>query len=322
MDEIALPRPGDDGASKLITRVGFGCGRLVGGVSFRESAALIEAARRAGIKHFDTAPSYGLGLAEDVLGKVLAGDWPNLSVTTKIGIGRPLSPSSMAHAKRFLKPIASRFPFLMRAMTGAVSATSGKDLFSPREIADSFERSLAFLKTDRVDMLLLHEPKADTVTPDLENAMMSLVQSRVIGAYGASTDGASDSIPVFGSVRQSCWDPAEKMPAGSLQIRHGVLRHYLPRLSRAMKADPARTESLSRETGMPLSDDTMHPSVLLSLALGAAPGTIVLVSSKNPEKLAACVAGIDWTVARGERAAHVSLLRRFIEGDGAEIEAG
>src|SRR4051794_650140 len=77
------------GASEVsMTRVGFGCARLFGGGEYKASSRLIEAALQAGIRHFDTAPSYGSGLSENVLGAVLAGV-KGVTIATKIGVSRP-----------------------------------------------------------------------------------------------------------------------------------------------------------------------------------------------------------------------------------------
>jgi aryl-alcohol dehydrogenase-like predicted oxidoreductase len=57
------------GSTVIISKIGFGCGRIYAGSEIRSSARLIEAALTAGIRHFDTAPMYGLGQSEDVLGE-------------------------------------------------------------------------------------------------------------------------------------------------------------------------------------------------------------------------------------------------------------
>ena len=101
------------GSKVSITRVGFGCARIFGGIEKRASSKLIEAALEVGIRHFDTAPSYGDGESEAVLGTVLAGI-DDVTVTTKIGIPRPalsVRPYSGAVLyRRFARPFISRFP--------------------------------------------------------------------------------------------------------------------------------------------------------------------------------------------------------------------
>jgi len=52
------------GSTVTISKIGFGCGRIYAGSEIRSSARLIEAALSAGIRHFDTAPIYGLGQSD------------------------------------------------------------------------------------------------------------------------------------------------------------------------------------------------------------------------------------------------------------------
>ena len=54
----------------LTQRLVLGCGHLTGGASTAESRRLLEHAKDGGIGHFDPAPSYGIGTAEDVVGQV------------------------------------------------------------------------------------------------------------------------------------------------------------------------------------------------------------------------------------------------------------
>jgi len=58
----------------LIDRLIFGCGHLTGGASQRDAARLVRRAREAGIGQFDTAPSYGIGTAEDAIGRLVGND--------------------------------------------------------------------------------------------------------------------------------------------------------------------------------------------------------------------------------------------------------
>ena len=70
-----------------VSEVGFGCGN-VGGLmvrgSFEAQVRSVEKAIDLGINYFDTAPSYGDGLSESNLGKVLTKIKPEVFVATKI----------------------------------------------------------------------------------------------------------------------------------------------------------------------------------------------------------------------------------------------
>ena len=71
----------------MVSEVGFGCGN-VGGLmvrgSFEAQVRAVEKAIHSGINYFDTAPSYGDGLSESNLGKVLTEIKPKVFVATKI----------------------------------------------------------------------------------------------------------------------------------------------------------------------------------------------------------------------------------------------
>ena len=45
--------------TRQTTRLGFGCGSLMGATNRRDSLQLLETAYEAGIRHFDVAPMYG-----------------------------------------------------------------------------------------------------------------------------------------------------------------------------------------------------------------------------------------------------------------------
>lgn len=127
------------GSRIIVTRLGLGCARLLGGRETNSSAKLIETALRAGIRHFDTAPAHG---SEDVLGEVLAGS-SEASITTKVGFaGRP----AVAASRRQL----------------------GRDEV-PRDLSESLRR----LKRASVDLYLPHEPDGVELTDEIRELFTS-----------------------------------------------------------------------------------------------------------------------------------------------------
>ncbi|MDX6643271.1 MAG: D-threo-aldose 1-dehydrogenase, partial [Solirubrobacteraceae bacterium] len=63
MRAVTLP-----GTEFETTALGFGCAELYRAASAAERRRLLETAHSLGIRHFDVAPMYGLGLAERELG--------------------------------------------------------------------------------------------------------------------------------------------------------------------------------------------------------------------------------------------------------------
>ena len=93
-----------------ITELGFGAAQL--GNLFRETTddeaqAAVEAAWDAGIRYFDTAPHYGLGLSERRLGAALAAR-PRDEYVISTKVGRLIVPSGLPTAASTTR--ASSFP--------------------------------------------------------------------------------------------------------------------------------------------------------------------------------------------------------------------
>jgi D-threo-aldose 1-dehydrogenase len=232
------------GSDVSIGRVGFGCARINGDSEFRSSARLVEAALRAGIRHFDTAPSYGLGMSEAVLGSVLAGV-ADATVATKVGIARQQSgtrPSPLRRVYRAtLRPLLSRLPgvkarLLRLANRAAAAVAPPPRVLTRDEVMRNLETSLQQLNRSRVDLYLLHEPQQFHITDELREVFDSLKRDGVIGAYGLAYDTYSAPAAAFGTVVQGRYpfEPPRFEPA--TRIFHGVLRHAW----HAQKADGVR----------------------------------------------------------------------------------
>lgn len=120
------------------------------------AAALLAAAADLGITLLDTAPAYGA--SEERLGVLLAGQRDRWTICTKVG----------------------------ESFDGATSHFD----FSPLAICESLERSLRRLRTDRLDIVLLHSDGVVESAPAREDALLALLRARdagLIRAIGAST---------------------------------------------------------------------------------------------------------------------------------------
>lgn len=160
-----------------LTELGFGAAQL--GNLFRETTdeeaqRAVNSAWEEGLRYFDTAPHYGLGLSERRLGRAL-GETPRDRFALSSKVGRLLvdSPES-----------ADRLDddgFVVPASTRRVWD------FSRDGILRSVEQSLARLGTDRLDIAYLHDPDdhweaASTTGVD---ALVELREQGVVGAIGA-----------------------------------------------------------------------------------------------------------------------------------------
>lgn len=282
-----------------LSRIGLGCGRLTGGASTRSSAKIVEAALACGITHFDVAPSYGLGLAEAVIGQIL-GSTKEFTIATKAGIPRPRSRLLKSFARELLKPAVRFAPWLKSRLVASVSEARLQDRFRADLIQASLFESLKELKRDYIDIFLLHEPLMH-IEPSLQDLISGLVDAKKIGIYGVGTEAGLDAIPVFGSVAQYCWSTTGHSHTGDrrLHIQHGLLRHFLPRLGLfADSLAPEALMSFSNSLDLDLADVDRLGSLLLTLALSIDPEAVFLISSNNAARISGVTGSVRWDIIR------------------------
>ncbi|MBX9860459.1 MAG: aldo/keto reductase [Sphingomonas sp.] len=246
-----------------IDRLGLGCARLYGGADIKESRRLVETALALGIRYFDTAPYYGSGWSEQVLGDVLHGV-DDVMITTKIGLGRPSSPVQPSPVRRLYrsiaKPVLARFPALKGKL---LSAARGSSPQAPKPTVRAFPRdtlraeldaSLAALRRDRLYAMLVHEPDQFALDDDDRAAFQTLVDEGRIGSFGLGLDRTLPHAPAFGTIMQSRYlARAERDDTGISRIFHGVLRHRgdekaTTRLARILSDEPDARILLSVST--------------------------------------------------------------------------
>ncbi|WAP51370.1 aldo/keto reductase [Arthrobacter sp. ATA002] len=157
-------------------RLGFGTaplGNLYRAVPEDEALGAVEAAWQHGIRHFDTAPHYGLGLAERRLGEVLAGKPPgDYLLSSKVG--------------RLLRPNPSPQGMDPEGFDVPDDLTRIYD-YSRDGVLRSIEESLERLGTDRLDVVYIHDPDDhwEEAISGAVPALSGLRDEGVIGAYGA-----------------------------------------------------------------------------------------------------------------------------------------
>jgi D-threo-aldose 1-dehydrogenase len=175
------------GAQIPFTPLGLGTaaiGNLYRARSDEETDAALAAAWDAGIRYFDTAPLYGLGLAETRLNRFLRGKPRNEYVlSTKVGrLLEPCAPSERTGLDRFFDT-PSRREIFDYSYDGVL-----------RSVAFSLER----LGLDRIDILYVHDidlpnhgtverrdAHIDTLMAGGYRALCELRDQKVIRAFGA-----------------------------------------------------------------------------------------------------------------------------------------
>src|ERR1700744_1579779 len=158
MEQIALGTSG-----RTTTRLGFGCSNLMGATSRRDSLRLLEAAFDAGIRHFDVAPRYGYGEAESCLGEFLQHHRGQITIATKYGILPPKKSALIRVGRSIAGPIVKHLPSLKHPLAKTANAAPrnpSPPTFTAAEAQASLHRSLIALRTDHIDLWLLHEAVA------------------------------------------------------------------------------------------------------------------------------------------------------------------
>lgn len=164
----------------VLTRIGplgFGAaqlGNLYCELDDETGRAAVDTAWERGIRYFDTAPHYGMGLSERRLGAALARRGRDEFVlSTKVG--------------RTLEPNPDYRPGDLDGQGFAVPATTRRRWdFSRDGILRSLEASLDRLVTDRIDIVYLHDPDAhwaDASTTGV-GTLVELRDQGIVGAIG------------------------------------------------------------------------------------------------------------------------------------------
>jgi len=149
------------GASSLTTsRIGLGTwaigGWMWGGTDEAQSIATIRAAVERGITLIDTAPVYGFGRSEEIVGRALAecGLRDKVQIATKVGLAWK---------------------------DGAVYRNS-----RPARIRKEIEDSLRRLRTDVIDLYQVHWPDVETPIAETARTLENLRREGKIRAIGVS----------------------------------------------------------------------------------------------------------------------------------------
>jgi len=157
-----------------VDRIWFGCGNFGGigsspklrsaGDSEGQALKLLDRARRAGLRRFDTANTYGGGASEIILGKWLhhqgAAFATSAQIATKVGNPHGCPP--------------------------------GETPLGKTQIAHHLEESLRRLGVERIDLYYIHE--FDRVTPldETMEAMSAAAEAGKIDRFGISNASLSD----------------------------------------------------------------------------------------------------------------------------------
>ncbi len=170
------------GQSKIqASTIGLGTwaigGWMWGGADERDSIAAIHASLDAGVSLIDTAPVYGFGLSEEIVGKAIQGRRDKVVLATKCGmvcnptVGEPkfrvntIAPDPLGHIHVHI-------------------------YLGPESIRKELEASLQRLGTDYVDLYQTHWQDPTTPIRETMGVLMDLKNEGKIRAIGVSNASA------------------------------------------------------------------------------------------------------------------------------------
>jgi aryl-alcohol dehydrogenase-like predicted oxidoreductase len=161
-----------------ISAVGFGAwaigGWMWGGTDEEKSVEAIHAALDHGITLIDTAPVYGYGRSEEIVGRATEGRRGQVVLATKCGLIWDREEGTFHfHADEH----------------GATMRPSAKRIYKnlrPASIRQEVDRSLRRLRTDYIDLLQTHWQDPSTPIEETVAALEQLKAEGKIRAFGAS----------------------------------------------------------------------------------------------------------------------------------------
>lgn len=161
---------------------GAGIGNLYRAIPDGEALATVLAAWDAGIRYFDTAPHYGLGLSEQRLGAVLR-DKPRDEFVISTKVGRLLEPNDSGGQD----PEGFDVPATHRRVWD----------FTEAGIRRSIEESLERLGLGHVDIVYLHDPDVHDLRAGISEALPALEKLRsegLVSAIGVGINSAEAAL--------------------------------------------------------------------------------------------------------------------------------
>lgn len=300
---------GDTGLTSSV--LGFGCAPMLGRAGRRESLRALGAACDAGITFYDTARAYGYGQGEALLGEFLRGRRQQVIVATKFGI----LPAPQSALKTLAKPLVRSALAIAPGLRGAVRRRTANELtagaFTIEALEKSLHESLCSLRTDYVDLLLMHAAPASVLQQeDLLLALQNLVSQGKVRVAGISAEpdvvGIAlrqkprplravqfpcnifdfSAMEVLGSAGPAGWAAVANHPFGGV-TRVQQSRAALSRIARSPDTPAPLREKLGEV------DDTVLADVVLNLILQSTGIHVVVPAMIRPVHLRTNVSVID-----------------------------
>ncbi len=162
-------------------------GWMWGGAQEQESISAIHAGLDAGINFLDTAPIYGFGISEQIIGKALKGRRDKVILATKCGMRWDIEKGDFA---------------FMSNRTGVTRNESDMKIYKylgSESIMLEVERSLKNLETDYIDLYQTHWQDSTTPIEETMTALSKLKEQGKIREIGVS-NATVEQMKIYGAI--------------------------------------------------------------------------------------------------------------------------
>ncbi|KUG12045.1 aldo/keto reductase [Elizabethkingia sp. HvH-WGS333] len=184
-------------------------GNMWGGNEKEDSIASVRASIDNGVTTLDTAPFYGFGLSEEMIGEAIKGyDRSKIQLLTKFGLVWDGSNQEKGEFFFDAEEAGKTIPVYKYASKASVI----------KEVEDSLKR----LQTDYIDLLQIHWPDATTPISETMEALEILLQQGKIRAAGVS----NYSVEQVAEARQSLNITSNQI--GYSMLNRGVENDLVP----------------------------------------------------------------------------------------------
>lgn len=274
--------------------LGFGTAHLGVGGERENAAQLLNEAFEQGIRYFDTARLYGDGESEFAIGETFASKRQQIILTSKAGI-IPWTERKALRLQNKVRRLIGLQPLPVEHVFGA---------FNLAQLKASFDKSLRALRTDYLDILLLHECAVEqTQNDDILAWADALKQAGKIRAFGsaatlAETDRILTARPRGLDVVQHAHDALTPLPEIPIdmpcqRITHSALSHVLPAVNARLAQGDDLATRFETEFGIDLRTPAQWIPKLLQHNHVVTGGAPVLFSTTRPGRIAATLKGLE-----------------------------
>jgi aryl-alcohol dehydrogenase-like predicted oxidoreductase len=180
-----------------VSELGMGCSGIGRTMQRRNDAGAIDTLRESlarGVNFFDTAPGYSAGESERLIGEAFREKRDQIVITSKVGVSNtPIGRFAKRH-KHLLRPLKSLLNPRGTALQRFYESQRRVD-FSRDFIVASLDKSLGRLKTDHLDILLLHHPTVEALRrPAFRDTFLELKKAGKVRYWGVSADTLEQAI--------------------------------------------------------------------------------------------------------------------------------